>query len=114
MLFRSIHSDLDPDAKDRKIKATYPADYAYLLSEMCIRDRQEGIETNKHNFTRFLVVADPWQVDELNRHRSKDVNKASMPRRQPGMLWLLLMELNSMQHSLAPGMLRMLTSCNGY
>ncbi len=25
---------------------------------------QEGIETNKHNFTRFLVVADPWQVDE--------------------------------------------------
>ena len=23
---------------------------------------QEGIETNKHNFTRFLVVADPWQV----------------------------------------------------
>ena len=39
---------------------------------------QEGIETNKHNFTRFLVVADPWQVDELNRHRSKDVNKASM------------------------------------
>ncbi len=39
---------------------------------------QEGIETNKHNFTRFLVVADPWQVDELNRHRSNDVNKASM------------------------------------
>lgn len=39
---------------------------------------QEGIETNKHNFTRFLVVADPWQVDELNRHRSKEVNKASM------------------------------------
>ena len=29
-----IHSDLDPDAKDRKIKATYPADYAYLLSEV--------------------------------------------------------------------------------
>jgi prephenate dehydratase len=27
---------------------------------------QEGIETNKHNFTRFLVVADPWQVDELS------------------------------------------------
>ena len=39
---------------------------------------EEGIETNKHNFTRFLVVADPWQVDEMNRHRSKDVNKASM------------------------------------
>ena len=39
---------------------------------------QEGIETNKHNFTRFLVVADPWQVDEINRHRTKDINKASM------------------------------------
>ena len=39
---------------------------------------QEGIETNKHNFTRFLVVADPWQVDELSRHRNKEVNKASM------------------------------------
>ena len=34
---------------------------------------QEGIETNKHNFTRFLVVADPWQVDELSRHRNKEV-----------------------------------------
>ena len=24
---------------------------------------QEGIETNKHNFTRFLVVCDPWIAD---------------------------------------------------
>lgn len=39
---------------------------------------QEGIETNKHNFTRFLVVADPWQVDELNRHRRREPNKASI------------------------------------
>lgn len=39
---------------------------------------QEGIETNKHNFTRFLVVADPWQVDEINQHRTKEANKASM------------------------------------
>lgn len=39
---------------------------------------QEGIETNKHNFTRFLVVADPWQVDDLNRYRSKEPDKASM------------------------------------
>lgn len=39
---------------------------------------EEGIETNKHNFTRFLVVADPWQVDELNRHRRNEVNKASL------------------------------------
>ncbi len=39
---------------------------------------EEGIETNKHNFTRFLVVADPWQVDELNRHRAHEPNKASI------------------------------------
>ena len=39
---------------------------------------QEGIETNKHNFTRFLVVADPWQVDELSRYRAHEPNKASL------------------------------------
>ena len=39
---------------------------------------QEGIETNKHNFTRFLVVADPWQVDEIHRHPHPETNKASM------------------------------------
>ncbi len=26
---------------------------------------EEGIETNKHNFTRFLVVADRWRTDNL-------------------------------------------------
>ena len=30
-----------------------------------MRILQEGIETNKHNFTRFLVIADRWRVDEL-------------------------------------------------
>ena len=44
---------------------------------------QEGIETNKHNFTRFLVVADPWQVDALRRHRNKEVHKASMVLTMP-------------------------------
>ena len=39
---------------------------------------QEGVETNKHNFTRFLVVADPWQVDEIRRHPHPETNKASM------------------------------------
>lgn len=38
---------------------------------------QQGIETNKHNFTRFLIVADPWQVNELNRD-NRIVNKSSM------------------------------------
>ena len=37
---------------------------------------QEGIETNKHNFTRFLVICDPWMADEL-KDRSK-INKANI------------------------------------
>ena len=37
---------------------------------------QEGIETNKHNFTRFLVVCDPWIADDL-RERSR-LNKSSI------------------------------------
>lgn len=39
---------------------------------------QEGIETNKHNFTRFLVVADPWRADELRQEKKQQANKASM------------------------------------
>ena len=39
---------------------------------------QEGIETNKHNFTRFLVVADAWQVDALNRTKAMNPNKANL------------------------------------
>ena len=37
---------------------------------------QEGIETNKHNFTRFLGVSDPWMADEL-KDRSK-INKVNL------------------------------------
>lgn len=36
----------------------------------------EGIETNKHNFTRFLIFAQPWVVDELQKEEVK--NKASI------------------------------------
>ncbi len=37
---------------------------------------EEGIETNKHNFTRFLVVCDPWKADELKE--PERVNKATL------------------------------------
>ena len=47
--------------------------YAAELYDMKIL--QEGIETNKHNFTRFLVVCDPWMADELkDRSRINKVN----------------------------------------
>lgn len=38
---------------------------------------QEGIETNKHNSTRFLVIADRWHAEE---YRKKEIssNKASL------------------------------------
>lgn len=37
---------------------------------------EEGIETNKHNFTRFLVVCDPWIAEGLCNPRKS--NKASI------------------------------------
>ena len=39
---------------------------------------QEGVETNKHNFTRFLVVADAWQLESLNREKPMSPNKANL------------------------------------
>lgn len=35
-----------------------------------------GIETNKHNFTRFLIFANPWIVDEMQK--DEVLNKASL------------------------------------
>lgn len=37
---------------------------------------EEGIETNKHNFTRFLVLCDPWQVESICDVRRS--NKSSL------------------------------------
>lgn len=37
---------------------------------------EEGIETNKHNFTRFLVVADSWNAENYSDPRRS--NKASI------------------------------------
>lgn len=36
----------------------------------------KGIETNKHNFTRFLLFANPWIVDELQKEDV--INKSSI------------------------------------
>jgi len=37
---------------------------------------EDSIETNKHNFTRFLVLCDPWQAEELCQPSKS--NKASI------------------------------------
>ena len=39
---------------------------------------ESGIETNKHNFTRFMVIADPWHADHLHRQLQAVPNKASL------------------------------------
>ena len=37
---------------------------------------EQGIEDNKHNYTRFLVMCDPWSADKMrDLHRT---NKSSM------------------------------------
>jgi prephenate dehydratase len=37
---------------------------------------EEGIETNKRNFTRFLIISNRWVADELVK--SGDINKSSL------------------------------------
>lgn len=42
----------------------------------------KGIETNKKNFTRFLVISDPWTVEEI-KGANAVVNKSSIVFRLP-------------------------------
>lgn len=50
-------------------------EYAANLYGLNVLER--GIETNKRNFTRFLIIADPLVANEL-RPRSEELNKSSL------------------------------------
>ena len=60
--------------KNMRGHAAICSKYAAELYGMKILE--ESIETNKHNFTRFLVVADTWRADDL-RQRGQS-NKATI------------------------------------
>ena len=74
--------EADDTAKSAEVIQTNPmkghaaicSKYAAELYGMKVLE--EGIETNKHNFTRFLVVTDTWRADDL-RNRSQS-NKATI------------------------------------
>ncbi|KAA6341807.1 prephenate dehydratase [termite gut metagenome] len=71
----------DTAASAKKIKKENLKGRAAICSKVAaegygMKILQEGIETNKHNFTRFLAVADPWIADELSR--ISEINKASL------------------------------------
>ncbi|KAA6313970.1 prephenate dehydratase, partial [termite gut metagenome] len=71
----------DTAASAKKIKEENLKGRAAICSKVAaegygMKILQEGIETNKHNFTRFLAVADPWIADELSR--ISEINKASL------------------------------------
>lgn len=85
--FLNQHPDLkvvegeDTARSAEKIKVNNLKGHAAICSKAAaelygMKILQQGIETNKRNFTRFLVVADPWQADEYRRNRQ--INKASI------------------------------------
>lgn len=71
----------DTASSARKIASgqrhTHAAVCSALAAELYgLQILREGIETNKHNFTRFLILADRWMAEDLNK--DKQINKSSL------------------------------------
>lgn len=65
----------------REIAEHRAAGHAAICSELATRScgleiLERGIETDKHNFTRFLILADPRQAESTDREHEPD--KASL------------------------------------
>ena len=73
--FDTAGSARDISQKRMQGHAAICGDYAAELYGLDIL--AHGIETNKRNFTRFLILADPTSIDE-NGPAALDVNKASL------------------------------------
>ena len=71
----------DTAASAREIREKDLKGHAAICSQLAaemygLNILESGIETNKRNFTRFLVLADSWQRDELTDRQT--INKASL------------------------------------
>ena len=77
---KAIESD-DTASSAKRLSEEKQMGHAAICGELAaeiygLETLAKGIETNKRNFTRFLVAADPWLADELNK--GKFPNKASL------------------------------------
>ncbi len=77
---KAVESD-DTASSARRVKQEGKTGVAAICGELAaeiygLEILEKGIETNKRNFTRFLIVADPWVAEDLNKGKSP--NKASL------------------------------------
>lgn len=78
--FKSVEND-DTAGSAEMISRLQMRGHAAICSKFAaplygMKVLEEGIETNKHNFTRFLILSDPWKSDELRK--KQESNKASI------------------------------------
>ncbi len=65
------------EIKEQSLKGQAAICSAYAAEMYGLKILETGIETNKHNFTRFLVVADKWTAQEEYANK-QNVNKTNL------------------------------------
>jgi len=64
------------DIKEQNLKGHAAICSKYAAKIYGMKILESGIETNKHNFTRFLILADRWNAEDFLR--SNNANKSSI------------------------------------